>query len=446
MMRKFLKAVINGIKGDNFEQEYQEIKNIKTNEELIMFQEKYLKKLLIHAYENVPYYHGHLREIGVINEGKVDLSKFNQIPILTKEIMRKHHKELISIDYLKRKWYYNSSGGSTGEPIRFIQDDIYSKWGNVTNYYWYKDILGIDEHNVKKVFLWGSERDLFKCGFGSKINFVNWLNNTIFLNSFRLTEKDMNNYIKILNTYKPDLIRGYAGSLYELSRYAERKDKTIHTPKVIISTAETLTEEMREKIETIFGTKLYDFYGSRESNNLAGECKEGLMHILAFHNYVEILDDNCGPAKEGEEGRVIVTNLHNYSMPLIRYEIGDIAELGPDRCKCGNKLPLLRKVTGRITDHFIKEDGTIIYGEYFTHLFYHKRWIKSFQAIQEDYITIRVLIVPNGEVDEQEKMYIEDKIRLIMGKNCRIIWNVIDEIPKTPQGKYLYTKSLIMER
>jgi len=442
-MRKFLRAVMAGIRGNNFEMEYQEIKNIKTNEELLEFQEKYLTKLLTHTYENVPYYHYTLRKIGVINDGTVDLSKFNQIPILTKEIMRKHHKELISMDYAKRKWYYNSSGGSTGEPIRFVQDDLYGKWGNAANYYWYKDILGIDEPNVKKVFLWGSERDLFKGGFGSKANFINWLNNTLFLNSFRLTEEDMENYIKILNTYKPDLIRGYAGSLYELSRYAERKNKAIHKPNVIISSAETLKEEMREKIETVFGTKLYDFYGSRESNNLAGECKEGLMHILAFHNYVEILDNNCQPVKEREEGRVIVTNLHNYSMPLIRYEIGDIAERGPDRCKCGNKLPSFQKVTGRITDHLIKEDGTFISGSALTLTFNLIEWVRAFQIIQEEFKKVRILVVPNGMINDLDKNNINNKIKFLLGHDCKIEWEIANNISTTQSGKYLYIKSLV---
>ena len=78
---------------------------------------------------------------------------------------------------------------------------------------------------------------------------------------------------------------------------------------------------MRQKIENIFGTKLYDFYGSREAACIAAECKYGLMHVFSFNNYVEILDNNDQPVEEGEEGKVIITNLHNYSMPLIRYEI-----------------------------------------------------------------------------------------------------------------------------
>lgn len=443
MIKKHIRDTISKIRGNSFDREYLEIKNINNRGKLLKFQKNHLKNLLLHAYKNVPYYHRIFKEIGVVNDGTVDLSKFNEIPILTKEIIRKCHKELISKDYTTRRWYYNSSGGSTGEPVRFIQDDLYNKGGNVAFYYWYKNILGIEEPSVKKVILWGSERDLFEGGMGLKAKIVNWLANTVFLNSFRMTEKDIENYIKTINAYKPDLIRGYAGSLYELCRYAERKNMKIYTPKIVVSAAEALGNEVRAKIESVIGTKVYDFYGSREAASIAGECKYGLIHIFRFNNYVEILDDQDQPVEEGKEGRVIVTNLHNYSMPFIRYEIGDMAVLGPEKCRCGNVLPTLKKVTGRITDHFVKEDGTIISGSALTLTFNLKDWVEAFQIVQEGYKNVKILIVRKGDVNESEKIDIEGKIKFLLGQDCKIVWEFVDEIPKTQSGKYLYIKSLV---
>ena len=443
MIKKCIWNSISKIRGNDCRKEYLEIKSINNKDGLLRFKERYFKDLLLHVSKNVPYYHRFFKKLGMVDDGVVDLSKFDKIPILSKEIIRRHHGELVSKDYMTRKWYYNSSGGSTGEPIRFIQDDLYGKWGNATSKYYYKDILGIDERSAKKVILWGSERDLFEGDAGFKANIVNWWTNTVFLNSFRMIKEDMDKYVGIINSYKPDLLRGYTGSLYELSRYVERKNVAIYTPKILISTAETLRGEMRQKIESVFGTKLYDFYGSREVSNLAGECRAGLMHVFMFWNYVEILDHNNRPVKGGEEGKVVVTNLHNYSMPLIRYEIGDMAVLGPEKCKCGNVLPTLKKVIGRITDHFVKEDGTIIHGEYFTHLFYLKDWVQAFQVIQEDYQKIKILIVLEGSINRSKKKDVENKIKLLMGQDCKIVWEFVEDIPKTKSGKYLYTKSLV---
>jgi phenylacetate-CoA ligase len=429
--------------GTNTEKEYREISSISDPNTLRAFIELKFSDLLLHAYQHTQYYHEVFNQIDIVQGNHVDISRIHEIPLLTKEIIRQRREDLVSDDFKDRGWFYNTSGGSTGEPVRLIQDRQFQRWSKATNNYYYKNILNIDEPIVKKIIIWGSERDLFTGTLGTKAKITNWLTNTITLNSFRMTPNDIEKYISTINSYKPDLIRGYAGSLHEICRYAERNDLDIHSPKVLVSAAETLNDEMRDRIERVFGQKVYNFYGSREVSNLAGECKDGLMHSFAFWNYQELLDGHNRPVKQGEEGKVVVTNLFNYSMPLIRYEIGDMAVLGPERCSCGNVLPTFEKITGRITDHFILKNGTRIHGEYFTHLFYLKDWVEKFQIIQEDYSKIRLMVVARGEVSDHCKHDIDTKIRLVMGQECKIEWNFVDSIPKTATGKYLYTKSLV---
>src|SRR5690606_18435771 len=160
--------------------------------------------------------------------------------------IRQHHDELISDDFKNRGWYYNSSGGSTGEPVRLIQDRQLQRWSKATNNYYYRNILNIDEPNVKKVIIWGSERDLFTGTLGTKEKIMIRLKKIITLNSFRMIPNDIEKYISTINSYKPDLIRGYAGSLHEICRYTERNDLHIHPPKVLVSAAETLNDEMKD--------------------------------------------------------------------------------------------------------------------------------------------------------------------------------------------------------
>lgn len=272
---------------------------------------------------------------------------------------------MTSTDIRKRKWHCTSTGGSTGEPVRIIQDNDFDRWADATHYYYYADFLGIDEPTAKKVLLWGAWRDICEGTTGTKTKIENWLTNVVFLNTCRMTQNDMERFIRIINARKPDLIRGYAGSLYELCSYAERKQMALYTPKRLVSTAETLRDEMRETIESTFCSKVYDFYGSREIATIAGECREGRMHFFPFWNYLEVLGENNCPVETGKEGRVVLTNLFNYSMPLIRYEIGDTAVLGPEKCTCDNPLPTLEKVTGRMLDRFLLENGTIIPGQFF---------------------------------------------------------------------------------
>lgn len=397
----------------------------------------------------MPYYRQIFDDIGLVENNIVNISKFKDIPILTKDSIRTHWDELISRDYTTRKSFYNSSGGSTGEPLKFIQDDNYLKWRNATNYYYYYNFLNVNEYSVKKIILWGSEKDLFSGGLGPRATMTNWLTNTVFLNSFKMSENQMNKYINIINSFEPVLIRGYAGSLFELAKYAKRKNIKMYKPRLLISAAEMLRDEMILEIESVFGTKVYNFYGSREVSGLAGECNKGQMHTFNFWNYLELLNKDNSPVNGGEEGKVIVTNLFNYSMPLIRYEIGDVAILGTKRCACGSPLPTIEKITGRITDHFHLVNGTTVPAEFFIHLIgvvCNKGFIMKFQVIQEDYNKIRILVVPEKKLDEADIMEIEYKIKFVMGEDCNISWEWVDDIQKTAGGKYIYTKSLIIPK
>ncbi len=445
MVKKQIWDIILKITRKGYEKEYSEFKNLNNGKKLLKFQNNSLRNLLYHAYKNVPYYTKIIDKIGIVkNPDIIDLSKFNEIPILTKNIIRKHTNTLISKDYQKRGWYHYSSGGSTGEPLNFIKDLSYNKRAKATWKY-YKHTIGIN-NDPKNIYLWGSDRDIREGTWDIKEILEKWFTNTKLLNCFKMNEEDMRKYCKFINLFKPKYISGYTGCLYEICQFAEKEEFELFTPKLVISAAETLRKEVRQKIENVFGTKLYDSYGSREAACIAGECKYGLMHTFSFNNYVEILDKNNLPVKEGEEGKVIVTNLHNYSMPLIRYEIGDMAVLGPKNCKCGSPLPPLKKITGRITDHFKLKDGTMVSAEFFIHLIgvvCNKGKIIKFQVIQEDYKKIKILAVLKENISYTERKDIDDKIKIVMGKDCKINWEFVEDIPKTKSGKYIYTKSMV---
>jgi len=442
-----IKAVINRIldqyHGSGFKQQYDEIAGANTTDRILELQTRYLIRLLRHAYEFVPYYHRILTEVGVIRGQTVDLSLFNRIPLLTKNIIREAKQDLYSTEKGNRKWYYNSSGGSTGEPVRFIQDDLYTRWGEAVNLYWYQSMPGINNQDAKKVILWGSSHDLQKGGQGWGAALYNWRTNSKFLNSFKMNEQVMRRYIDIINRFRPDIVRGYTDSLTALAAYALQTHQKVYSPRLVVSSANLLTVEKRNTIESGFGAPVFDFYGSRETSNIAGQCRMGLMHILTYQNLVEILDAENHPVEENENGKVVATCLHNYSMPIIRYEIGDIATRGPARGVCGSPLPTISGIKGRISEHFYKKDGSIIYPGYFNGLFYLKDWVKAYQIVQEDYLRITVFIVVNGSVNETEKADIERQMKIPMDIGCVVQWQIVDAIPPTASGKYLYTISKI---
>jgi len=166
---------------------------------------------------------------------------------------------------------------------------------------------------------------------------------------------------------------------------------------------------------------------------------------LSLQNVLEILDKNEKKCTPGQIGNVCITTLNNYSMPLIRYQIGDIAKLSQDRsCSCGRGWPLIDSVMGRQTDHFKTKAGEIIHGEYFTHLFYMKEAIQKFQVVQNDYdhITIKIVVTDQQEFDNCKESLIAS-IKKVMGAECKVDFELVDNIPQSKSGKFQYTISKI---
>ena len=370
-------------------------------------------------------------------------AEIESLPVLTKETIRQRFEDIQSVPQGPSP-HRNSSGGSTGQPATFIQDANYVSWLNATQGYYFREFLGVQMNTVKNVWLWGSERD----SLSLKERYIrgrvaNFLSNKVFLNTFDVDEKRWIEYIEVIRRYRPHYVAGYAGSLYQMARVAREHNIKLHQPSFVYSSAEMLRDFMRSEIEEQFNVKVYDYYGSREVGAIAGECVKGNRHVFVMNNLVEVFDDNDQPVTDGSEGRLIITNLHNYSFPMIRYEIGDTGALDSLSCECGSKLPVLKQLTGRITDHFILASGKLVHGEFITHLFYFRDWVDQFQVDQLEYDRLRIKIVCRDAVDEHDIQDITCKIQLVMGANCKLEWEYVDSIDKSPQGKFMFTRCLI---
>lgn len=379
-------------------------------------QRRRLDKTLTFARVHVPYY----RNMP---------DAFEDIPFLTKDIIRKQGNRLYSDDHQYRGSYLNTSGGSTGEPVRFLQDRGYRKW-NIAHKLFMNCLQGVRPGDCE-IKLWGAGRDIhFKdigvSGMKLSARLRYWLFNVYHLDSFKMSEEIMNNHIRRWNRLKPVLVWSYLSSILEFSRYVRENNIKLHRPKSIICGSETFSEKARTELESVFGCSIVNQYGGREVGVVGIECPDcHYLHIFSLHNFVEVID-----------GEILITTLNNYSMPLIRYKIGDTAETGD--CECGRPWLTVKKVTGRKVDHFKKRDGIIIYGERFTHIFYFKNHVKQFQVIQRSLDEILVKIVPTLPIEDWMLEQIRNEIREVMGE-IDINFDVCSEIDKTVTGKRRYT-------
>ena len=412
-------------------------------------QRERLVALLEHAGRHVPYYRDLLRRFGVAEKGRLHLERFVDLPLLDKPTIRRSFETLKSDDLRRRRWYYNYSGGSSGEPIRLIQDQGYADWAGAMK-------LLFDEWTGRQVGdrqvrLWGSERDLLVGHETPRVRAARWLRNELWLNAFRMTPARMRDYVQRINRFRPRQILAYPTSMYELSRFVEREGIDVHSPQAVMTSGTALEPEMRSTIERVWATRVFDRYGSREVGDIACECREHKgLHVSLPCHYVEVLRADGSPVGPGEPGELVVTSLTNYAMPLVRYRIGDMAEVAGERCGRGVGWPLIKSITGRISSIFVTMDGALIPGGYFGFPLWDRPWIQRFQVVQESrqQIVVRVVGDPTcsqapsaAELDDIVKKY-----RAAVGASCQVTFDFVDEIETSPTGKHQPSISHVTER
>lgn len=408
-------------------------------EKNIEFQREKLFHIVEYAVLNIPYYRKIAKERSIKITKESIFSDIRKFPILTKEIIREQGILLCNPRIASVK---NTSGGTTGEPVTFLQDKTSRDWGAAAKMFFYEWSGRQDGEYM--VSLWGSERDIFQGSDGLRGLIVRYFTNVKLLNTFRMTPNQMESYWKEIEEKRPKLVLAYVQSAYELARYVEKKGKVISGTSALMTSAGNLYPTTRSFLEKIFQCRVFNRYGSREVGDVACTCeKQNELHLNIFNHFVEVLDNNGNDIDDSiKTGNIHITTLNNYAMPLLRYSIGDIAT-GIDMtntCVCGRGLPRLRRLAGRDVEVFSLADGTMVDGEFFTHLFYHKTWVKKFQIIQESFSLVRVRIVKIGTLDTQlDEEEITQAILIVMGEQCDVVWDFVPEIEPLPSGKFLYT-------
>jgi phenylacetate-CoA ligase len=224
-----------------------------------------------------------------------------------------------------------------------------------------------------------------------------------YVSAFDLSDAVIDEYLDRIVAKRIEYVMGYAASIYLMARRAQQRGLKI-TLKGAVSWGDNMFPAYRKCIESQFGCRVTDTYGCSEGIQIAAQCGEahGGYHIFAPHVLIELID-NGAPVRRGEIGQVIVTRLGAGAMPMIRYEIGDLARASMlDSCNCGRRWPMLQAVEGRSSDVVITPRGNRLIVHFFTGIFEYARSIDSFQVVQETRDSIIVRVVPKGALDQEE--------------------------------------------
>ena len=289
-----------------------------------------LKKLLSYAYNNSRFYKKKLDEVNMNVDSINSLGDLKQIPVLTKEELKEFSKQHQIRDKSLGPYFKSETSGSTGIPLLFWRNsdwDASHRAAIFRGYSWY----GVKPWEQNGYF------------WGFNFNYVNRIKTKVLdllQNRFRVfsySDHEIDRFVSKLKN--ANYIEGYSSMIYEVARIINKKGiKLKNEIKLIKGTSETIFENYHEESLKAFGKKITSEYGAAEAGIIAFECPKGSMHISMENVIVEVLDY-----------KILVTNLHSYSFPIIRYELGDYIKVNKQiKCKCGMNHHVIEDVIGRV--------------------------------------------------------------------------------------------------
>lgn len=413
-------------------------------EKLLDFQWQELKKLLDHAYHHVPYWREKFQKLGLTPTDVRNYTDFQRLPVTTKNDIRTHKDKMMATDYRGGVWS-KYTGGSTGMPLELDYTPDSFDWRVAVwkrGYAW----AGCED-GMRQFWLWGTMLGRKSALRALKESLHYALMQKKYFICHGMDDRMKAECVSAINRFCPEIIIGYTNPLFAVAQYIEQNGGLKARPKSIISAAEKLYEPQRTVIERAFGCQVFDTYGCREVMLVGAECgMQRGFHLSAENLFVEVLREDGTVALPGEKGDMVLTDLHNYGMPLIRYQNEDIGILSPSTsCPCGRGLPLLADIVGRTLDLIRTPEGKDVSGEFFVIVMLDKLGVDRYRFTQERLDYLGVDLIKNEKFSEKEFQAIKEQVLKVVGSGMKVEYRFVKELPVNRTGKFRVTVSQLSE-
>jgi len=398
---------------------------LKTSE-LQKIQEKKFKKLLAHAYRNVPFYRRLFDSVGMSPGDIKDYEDISKIPITTKLQFQKAEGETIARNM--DIWVEHKTSGSTGIRLSLsfsMEDALYNR-GTY-------------------------ERARIENGFRILRDVLLYIGNPSIIPNkkkwyehFEIRRKEglsvfepLEIQIKKLEKVKPDALWGYPSSIKLLAKVIQEKEIKGISPRLIFTASELLDPKTRNFINSAFNVNLIDVYVAEEGGCMAWECKEHSgYHVNMDTVLMEFVDENGNRVNTGERGKVVITNLHSFAMPIIRFELGDFAIPTYQECSCGRPGYLIKAIEGRYDDFLKLNNNKFISPRILVPIIESIPGVSEFELVQEKIDEIFVYIVKMKEYRDTVIVEgINTELKKIFGNNISVNTKIVENIPREKSGK-----------
>jgi phenylacetate-CoA ligase len=390
---------------------------------------------LAHGFANVPHYREIARRGGLAPEAFETYGELAKLPVLTRKNLRENLAALVAEEMPHGRGKESYSGGSTGEPVRFLQDAYYKRMNWADKAYWYEVCgyrLGEPVALLSASSFWNRMHNSVVSRARDR-----WLTNLLWVNCFRISIENLARWSERIAAHDPTLLGGFTSALALYAVYLQTTGARRPRPRAIQTTAELLTEADRELLEGTFGCPVLNRYGCMEAGIAAHECERRTgLHVPVLTNVVEVVNEAGEPCAPGETGRLLITNLTNGAMPLIRYQVGDLAAWAEGPCACGRSLPRLQHIVGRESEIILSPGGKLLHSEFFMNVVRPVKGIQAMQIVQEtlEELTFRWVPAPGADVQGIQAT-VGDSICRHGDPGFRVRFEVVSEIPPAPSGK-----------
>lgn len=396
-----------------------------------------LKKTIITAYRDIPYYQKKFSEYSVTPSSLQCLADISKFPTMTKRDLKDHYHDLINAKTPRSKHLVTTTGGSTAEPARFLHIKgvtrskerafIHSGWSRGGYYPRAKTVQlkGRTVGNPEKKIFWQYEA----------------IQNYLEMDSNYLTLENIPYYVEAILKFTPEFMIGYASSVYLLAKYMNESGITPPKLRCVYLASENVYEWQREYLKNYFKCQIFSHYGHSEMLLLGMECEHSHnLHFFPQYGFLEVLAEN-GTAiapQRGAVGELVGTSFHNELMPLIRYKTQDLGRWGDQHCKCGRHYPILEEVEGRLQEFIVTRDRRLISicvmgAAHFDVLDY----VYETQYYQDTPGKLVLKVAAKQGFNNAHKQMLLKAVQDKTGSDVSVSVELVDRIKRTKNGKHL---------
>ncbi len=403
------------------------------------FRDRALRNLVAHAYGRVPYYRRLFDCHGLRPRDIRTVADLPAIPISDKNDLRAvRARDLVAGGLDPERLLRVTTSGVSGEPFTVRRTRLEKR---LMAGFWMRAHRHLGARTSDRVAV----VRFLRTGVGHDPTPDRRLANAFGRFRHRMVDctREASDILRVLRDYRPDTLMAYAGVLMRLAEEMTDADRRVLRPRLVMAGGEVLTPAMRRHIRQAFGAPVYGLYGAHELNLIAWDCPPtGEMHTCDDGVILEVIRDGR-PAAPGEQGEPVVTNLHSYAMPFIRYRLGDIVTQGLPACACGAPFATIRAVLGRTIDYFPLPDGRRMHPNQITRALYRDApWLYHYQVVQKrkDLVVLRAVARP-APAPEQLRL-LEDRVRSVLGPTVTFHTEIVSALPASSGGK---TRALVSE-